>query len=186
MDESKPIEFPPEVRELLDAAVLALWDPARPAPDLSPISEWLEVDGWDYVVNGIVGPYRYLSELADYLDDDYLLDCTDIEKHSLIKNPDRIEFGRSVIASRLDDCMDSIHFIPVDSLSMPPAALCMMMYYHPQGGAEFSDLVLCHSIEDYLESLKGDIVMNADDLSDGDILGLWRKAKPVRVKKMKS
>ncbi len=186
MDESKPIEFPPEVRELLDAAVLALWDPARPAPDLSPITEWLEVDGWDYVVDGIVGSYCYVSELAEYLDDDNLLEYTDIERHSQIKNADRLDFARSEIASKLDDCMDSIHCIPVESPSMPPAALCMMMYYHPQGGAAFGSLEVCHSVEDYLESFKGDIVMNANDLSDRDILGLWRKAKPARVKKKKS
>ena len=66
---------------------------------------------------------------------------------------------------------------------MSPAALCILMYYHPQGGAEFGSLEVCHSIEDYLESFKGDIIMDANDLSDREILRLWRKAKSARPKK---
>ena len=37
----------------------------------------------------------------------------------------------------------------------------MTMYHHAQGGAEFYDLSLCHSAEQYLASLK-----------------LWKKPKP--------
>lgn len=195
MDDSTPIEFPPEVRALLDQAVLALWDPAQPVPDLSPITDWLEVDGWNYVVGGVVGAYcyvgsrtgpNYLGQIVDDLKDDDLLEYSDIANYSRIKNADRIEFARSVIASRLEESMDSIHSIPVLSETMPPADLCMMMYFHPQGGAEFSNLVVCHSIEDYLEPLKGDIVMDANSLSDRDILKLWHKGKFSWVKSRKS
>jgi hypothetical protein len=195
MDDSSLIEFPPEVRALLDQAVLALWDPARPDPDLNSITDWLEVEGWDYVVDGLVGAYRYvgsrtgpnyLGQIVDYLNDDYLLECTDIDNYSRIKNADRIEFARSVIASSLEESMDSIHSIPVLSDTMPPADLCMMMYFHPQGGAEFSNLFVCHSIDDYLEPLKGDIAMDANSLSDRDILKLWRKGKFNWVKSRKS
>ena len=62
----------------------------------------------------------------------------------------------------------------------------MMMYFHPQGGAEFYDLMLCHSIDDYLESLKGDIAMDADSLSDRDILRFWTKGAPAWMKLLKS
>ncbi len=195
MDDSSLPEFPPEVCTLLDQAVFSLWDPARPVPDLSPITGWLEVEGWDYVVDGLVGSYlyvgsrtgpNYLGQIVDYLNDDYLLECTDIDDYSRIKNADRIEFARSDITSRLNESMDSIHRVSVRSDAMPPADLCMMVYFHPQGGAEFSNIVVCHSIDDYLESLKGDIVMDAKSLSDRDILKLWHKGKFSWVKSRKS
>ena len=186
MDETATIYFPAEIRGLLDAAVLKLWDPARPVSDLSPVADWLEADGWDHLVRGTVGSYRYVSEVAEYLDDFYLIEYTDIEDYSQIKNADRLKYARMMIADKLEECMDSIHCIPVESLSMPPAALCMVMYYHPQGGAEFGYLEVCHSIEDYLESFKGDIIMDVNSLSDREILRLWRKAKSARPKKKKS
>lgn len=187
MDDSTRIEFPPEVRSLLDQAVLALWDPARPVPDLSPITDWLEVDGWDHVVNGLVGPYLARESLCEILHDSALREDWDIGQKSRIRNADRIEYARSEIANRLADGMDTIACIPIDSPTMPPADLCMMVdYNHPQGGAQFPDLMVCHSIDDYLESLKGDIVMDADSLSDRDILRLWTKGDPAWMKLLKS
>ena len=186
MDDSAPIEFPPEVRALLDQAVLHLWDPTRPVPDLWPIKDWLEVDGWGHVVTGLAGSYCYLNSLSDDLNDTTLLDNWDIEKKSQIKNADRIQYARSVIDSRLEESMDSIHSIPVHSDTMPPADLCMMIYFHPQGGTEFYDLMVCHSIDDYLESLKGDIVMDMNKLRDRDILRHWTKGDPPWRKFLKS
>ena len=61
-----------------------------------------------------------------------------------------------------------------------------MMYFHPQGGAEFYDLIVCHSIDDYLESLRGEIVMDVNSLSDQVILKLWHKGKFSWVKSRKS
>lgn len=186
MAKSNPIRFPPKVRALLNAAVLALQDPARPVPDLSPITEWLEVDGWDYVVNGQVSSYCHVDSLAGtndldkllgFFNDDSLLEYTDIENYSLIKDSDRIEFARSEIARRLEESMDSVHCIPVHSTTVSPAYLCMMVYFHPQGGAFFSNLEVCHSVDDYLKPLKGDIVLDADSLSDKDILQRWHKGK---------
>jgi hypothetical protein len=71
--------------------------------------------------------------------------------------------------------MDCIHRLPIDSASMPPADLCMMMYFHPQGGASISDLMVCHSVDDYLASRDGSIVISESSLTDKKILRMWAR-----------
>jgi hypothetical protein len=170
-------KFPPNVQKTLDAAVLHLWDKRRPEPDFDSLSEWLERDGWDDVVSLLVGCCIYTDRIMDDLNDENLLEYRDIENQASITNLDRIEFARDHINHLISDSMNSFHALPVESKNMPPAELCFAMYFHPQGGAYFSGISICHSHQDYLNECNGEIIIDANDLSDLEILALWRKSE---------
>jgi len=170
-------KFPSNLKTILDAAVLHLWDNRRPQPDLEVLSAWLEGDGWDDVVSALIGGCIYTSRIMDDLNDETLLEYRDITDPKIITNPQRIEFARSRIEHLISDSMDSFHAIPLHSKKMPPAELCFMMDYHPQGGACFSGISVCHSHQDYLDDCDGEIIIDANDLSDVKILALWKKSE---------
>ena len=170
-------KFPPNVQKTLDAAVLHLWDKRRPEPDFDSLSEWLEGDGWDDVVSLLVGCFIYTDRIMDDLNDENLLEYRDIDNQACITNSDRIEFARDHINHLISDSMDSFHALPVESKNMPPAELCFTMYFHPQGGAYFSGISVCHSHQDYLRACEGDFIIDANDLSDSQILNLWKKSE---------
>ncbi len=80
-------KFPPNVQKTLDAAVLHLWDKRRPEPDLDSLSEWLEGDGWDDVVSLLVGCCIYTDRIMDDLNDETLLEYSDIADLKKITHP---------------------------------------------------------------------------------------------------
>ena len=67
-------KFPANLRSLVDQAICNLWDKNCPLPDLSPLGEWLEVDGWDYVVDGIYSSYADMEVLKEFLSDEMLIE----------------------------------------------------------------------------------------------------------------
>jgi hypothetical protein len=71
--------------------------------------------------------------------------------------------------------MDSMHVIELESKKMPPAVICILMYFHPQGGAFFDPIKVDFTVEDYLDSIKDDIILDKDHLSDQLILQAWVK-----------
>jgi hypothetical protein len=169
-------KFPSNVQKVLESALLHLWDKSRPEPALESLNDWLEGDGWDDVVSGLISSCIYTDRIMDDLNDECLLEYTDIADKYTITNSDRIEFARGRIEYFLSGSMYSVHSIEIDSKTMPPAKLCFTMYYHPQGGASISSLSVCHSHLDYLDECDG-IIAGARELSDKDILTLWRKSE---------
>jgi hypothetical protein len=170
-------KFPTDIQSILDAAVLYLWDKRRPEPNLELLTEWLEGDGWDDVVSGLTASCIYTSRILDDMNDENLLEYRDIANQEIITNSDRIEFARCRIESLISDSMDSFHSIPIESKKMPPAELCFTMYYHPQGGASIDGISVCHSHQDYLDECKGEIITDVNDLSNTEILTLWKKSE---------
>jgi hypothetical protein len=117
--------------------------------------------------------------------DESLMEDFEIDELTGISDQDRIDFARGRIHDLFEDNMCSVHVIDVESKAMPPASLAMTMYYHPQGVAEFYDLTICHSAEDYLASLKPECILEQGDLPDEEILKLWKKPKARRKAKSK-
>ena len=177
--------FPKKLQLLINDGIRHLWDPKYPDPDLSLLAEWLESEAWDDVVNGLMGCYIDRDIVIEFLNDETLLEYFDIDESIGISDEDRIGFARGRIHSLFEDSMCSVHVIDVESKAMPPASLAMTMYYHPQGGAEFYDLTICHSAEDYLASLKPECILEQGDLTDEEILKLWKKPKARRKAKSK-
>jgi hypothetical protein len=91
---------------------------------------------------------------------------------------DRLIFARGQIEYLLSTSMDSFHSIPIEMKRMPPAEICFTMYFHGQGGATFYGIEVTHSAQDYIESLKGEFILDANDLSDMKFLDLWKKSEP--------
>ena len=166
--------FPPALQKIIDEAVLHLWDENFPCPDLNALSGFLEGEGWDLVVEGLSGSCISADELTYVFHDEMLMEYTDITSIDSIKNIDRINFTRGHIEYLISQSMDSFHSIPIEAKKMPPANLCFTMYFHPQGGATFYGFELCHSSEDFIRARKGWLILDANDLSDKDILDLWK------------
>ena len=176
-------KFPKKLQRLIDDGIHHLWDAKYPKPDLFLLSEWLESEAWDDVVRGMMGGYIDRDSVIEFLNDETLMEDFDIDESTGISDQDRIDFVRGKIHDLFEDNMCSIHVIDVESKGMPPASLTMTMYYHPQGGAEFYDLTICHSAEDYLASLKPEYILEQSDLPDDEILKLWKKPKARRKAK---
>ena len=109
--------------------------------------------------------------------DENLLEHTDIENKQKITNHDRTTFARERINYLLSESLESCHSILIETDQMPPAELCFFMDYHPQGGASFYGLRVCHSAEDYLRDCSGKIISDQAELSNSKILDLWRKSE---------
>ena len=171
------LKFPVALQKKLEEAALHLWDKSYPEPDLSSMAVWLETDGWDFVVNGLYSSCIYSSVVMNDLDDETLMEHIEVTSRRKIKNSDRILFTKNHIEYLLSDSMDSLHSIPIEFRKMPPAELCFTMYYHGQGGAMFGDFQLCHSSEEFIEQFEGDIILTPDDLSDLQILNLWKQSE---------
>ena len=168
--------FPPALQKIIDEAVLSLWDQDLPRPDLDALSGFLEVEGWDLVVEGLNGSCISADELTYVFHDEMLMEYTGITSIDSIKNIDRVKFTRGHIEYLISQSMDSFHSITIETQKMPPADLCFIVYFHYQGGATFYDFELCHSSEDFIQARKGSLIVNANDLSDKDILELWKES----------
>ena len=61
--------FPPALQKIIHEAILHLWDGNYPRPDLDTLSGYLEVEGWDLVVDGSNGSCISTDELTYVLND---------------------------------------------------------------------------------------------------------------------
>ena len=104
-------KLPPNLQKIIDAAVLHLWDKRMPEPDLTQLIGWLESEGWNDVVKGLIACYVYVSEVIEVLNDETLMEFTDITDRKSIKNSDRIIFARKHIETLISESMDSFHSI---------------------------------------------------------------------------
>lgn len=168
-------KFPADAQLLIDQAICNLWDKKYPKPDLEPLGAWLESDGWDYVVDGIFSPYFHIEKVKDYFSDESLIDYGYAVATSEITDKLRIEFARHKIDYLLSESMDSVHIIEIESMDMPPAVLCILMYYHGQGGAFFDFIGVDFSAEDFVNSIKNEIILDHEFLTDSKILEFWLK-----------
>ena len=170
-------KFPVELRPLVDQAIFHLWDIKYPRPDLTPLSDWLGIgsDGWDYVVDGLISPYIYIDEAKEFFSDEMLIDYGYEVEPPDITDAIRLTFARERIEHLISVSMDSMHVIELESKKMPPAVICILMYFHPQGGAFFDPIKVDFTVEDYLDSTKDDIILDKDQLSDQLILQAWVK-----------
>ena len=173
----KANDLPPDLQALLKRAFLHLSDRKLPKADLSQLSEWLEGDGWDDVLTGLVSSYIDSSCLLDDFNDEMMLEHSDIENPKRIKASDRMAYARQHIDYLLSTSMDSVHAIPIIFEHEIQAELCFTMYYHPQGGATFGEFELHHRSEEFLERYASQIITDPRDLSDSQIRHLWKKSE---------
>lgn len=168
---------PKPIQDVLDDLIRHLWDPNFPKPNIESLSDWLEVDGWDEVADGLYASYVYLDVVSEYFNDEMLMEYVDVKDMQSITDAERLTYARSRIESMVHESMDSLHIIEIDSETLPPAILGITLYYHGQGGVIFHEIKAALTPEEYIESNKGSIVMGDDDLSDEEILQMWAHPK---------
>jgi hypothetical protein len=71
------IEIPEPFQELVEAAVRKVYEKYLRTPNLKPLYDWFENDGWDEIVMSGLGSCIYLESIAstdfydDYLKEDF-------------------------------------------------------------------------------------------------------------------
>lgn len=170
-------KFPVELRPLVDQAIFHLWDKKYPRPDLTPLGDWLGLgsEGWDYVVSGLFSPYVHIEDTKEFFSDEMLIEYGYAVNLSDITDEIRLKCACQRIDSLISGSLDSMHVIELESEKMPPAVICILMYYHPQGGAYFTSIDIDFSVEDYIDSIKDDIILGQDYFSHQQILKAWVK-----------
>lgn len=167
-------KFPKKFQALIDDAIRHLWDPNCPKPDLRPLTQWLRDQAWEDVMNGILGGYIDCQKVHGFLDDASLVEPLNEEKTTRITDPYRVNFAKGRLNALFDQSACSINALDVASKAMPPASLCMMIQHNGVSGARFHNLVVCHCAEDYLASLKHEVVWDGGALWDEDTLNFSR------------
>jgi len=168
-------KFPIELRHLLDQAICNLWDKNYPRPDLTSVCDWLERDGWDYVLGGFFSSYIYIKNANDYFFDGMLIENDYVVDEADVTDEIRLAFARQKINYLISESGDSLHVIELESEKMPPAVLCILMSYNLQDGDDFTSIDVDFSVEDYLESIRDDVILGQEYLSDQQILQTWLK-----------
>lgn len=106
--------FPKELQPALDAALHGFQE-GKVNPDiLKPIYEWLEVDGWEALINDLGEQMALnLGYLAQFqFSDSELRACMDIPDEQPLTDEDRIRWGRSHI-DRVLNGDDEYRSLPV-------------------------------------------------------------------------
>lgn len=177
--------FPTELQPVLDAA-LHDFQEGKVNPDiLKPIYEWLEVDGWEALINDLGEQMALnLGYLAQFqFNDSELRASMDIPDERPLTDEDRIRWGRSHIDRVLngDDeyLMPSIHTYEVKASDGFKAVIGCIVEIHGQAGPACQWEGLWKSRNDFLEAVgEGDgywVTPLMGEIPDDVILKLWQR-----------
>ena len=169
------IELPESLRKLAADVVHSVVNQSLPLPDLKPLQDWFEVEGWDAVVMSVQGSCVYLENFAsDYFNDDSVREHSDSDDVD-ITDEMRIQFGRMYVDSRLEQSEDSVHAIELKVSPLASVFLDCMVIGQGQGGWELEWGSVYKSVKELLDSYEGMVVGDSTNVSDEKILELWHK-----------
>jgi hypothetical protein len=169
------IEIPESLRKLATDAVTSIIHQSLPLPDLKPLQDWFEDEGWDEVVMSVQGSCVYVENFAaDYFNDDSVREHSDSDDVD-ITDTMRIQFGRMFIDSRLEQSEDSVHAVELKVSPLPSVYLDCMVIGQGQGGWLLEWGTAYASVQELLDSYEGTAVGDSTSLSDEKILELWQK-----------
>ena len=169
------IELPQSLHKLATDVVNSVIHKRLPLPDLTPIQDWFENEGWDEVVMSVQGNIVYVENIAsDSFNDDSIRENSDSAEIQ-ITDVIRIQFGRMFIESQLDQTEDSLHAVELKVLQLPSVFLDCMVIGQGQGGWYCDWGSAYQSMDELLEAYKGMAVRDSSDFSDDEILALWKK-----------
>jgi len=169
------IEIPESLRKLAEDTIKSVFDKNFPAPDLKPLHDWYEDDGWDHVVMSIdAGSVNLKNLAADYFHDYVISDesgSDDIE----VTDHMRLSYARKLLDKRLEESMDGIQAVELKVPSLPPVFLDCFIHGQGQYGYEVYWGKAYKSPQEVLDIYKNIWVMNSRDVSDEDLLKLWNR-----------
>ena len=168
------VDIPESLQELAILAVKKVFKKYRPIPDLKPLHDWFEDDGWDEVVMSGQGGCIYLESVSstDFYDE-YLKEDLDGGDET-ITDEMRIAFARKRIDFQLSQADDSIHAVELKVPDLPPVFLDCLIKGQGQGGWEVEWGPAYKTIQELLDSYGDMVVMDSKTVSDNKILKLWR------------
>jgi hypothetical protein len=188
-------KFPKELQPALDAALHGFRE-GKVNPDvLKPIYEWLEVDGWEALIDDLGEQMALnLGYLAQFqFIDSELRACMDIPDEQSLTDEDRIRWGRSHIDRVLngDDeyLLPSIHTYEVQASDGFKAVIGCIVEIHGQAGPVCQWEGLWKSRDDFLAAV-GDgegfwVNPLMGEIPDAVILKLWQKPKATKGRSTK-
>jgi hypothetical protein len=169
------IEIPESLRTLAEDTIKSVFDKNFPAPDLKPLHDWYEDDGWDEVVMSTQGGCVDLKSLAaDYFHDYEITDdlgSEDIE----ITDQMRLSYARALLENRVEESEDGIQAVELRVPSLPSVFLDCFIKGQGQGGWEVCWGATYKSVQELLDSYKNIWVTVSRDVSDEDLLKLWNR-----------
>ena len=171
------IELPNSLHKLAVEVINSVVNGSLPLPDLKPIEDWLEDEGWDEVVMSVQGSCVYLDHVAsDFFNDDSVREHSDSDDVH-ITDEIRVHFGRMFIESRLEQSEDSVHAVELNVSPLPSVFLDCMVIGQGQGGWLIEWGSAYGSIQELLDSYGKveALIGESANVSDERILELWRK-----------
>jgi len=168
-------ELPQSLHKLAIEVVNSLINKRLPLPDLKPIQDWFEDEGWDDVVMSVQGNIVYVENIAsDSFNDESIRENSDSDDIE-ITDSIRIRFGRMFIDGQLDQAEDSLHAVELKVSRLPSVFLDCIVIGQGQGGWYCDWGSAYQSMDELLDSYKDVTVGISTNVSDEKILELWQK-----------
>ena len=181
------VEIPESFQDLAKAAIRKVYKKYSRTPDLKPLHDWFENEGWDEIVMSSLGGCVYLESVAstDFYDD-YLKEDFDLSANNVFLSDEmRISFARRRLDFHLNQADDSIHAVELKVPELPSVFIDCFIRGQGQGGWELEWGLAYKTTQDLLDSYGEMVVMDAKEVSDNKILKLWR-ANERALKKIKN
>ena len=174
--------LPPELWALRDAAIDHVLTAAPLPLDFARIQEWLEIDGWDALVDAWVDEEMALELrcLSSGFTDRALRDWTDLKRMEEVTDTMRVQFSRETIARSLeedDGCTSkSVHCYRLERDDGHSAVLCCTCEIWGQSGPHaqwYGVFPAREAFLDYLRSTGFVLHREINELSAHEILAFW-------------
>ena len=169
------VELPQSLHELAGEVIQGVLNGILPLPNLKPVQDWFEDEGWDEVVMSMQGSCVYLDQFVpDFFSDESVRDHSDLDDIE-ITDAMRIQFGRMFIDHRLEQSEDSVHAVELKVSPLPSVYLDCMVIGQGQGGWLLEWGTAYASVQELLDSYEGTAIGDSTSISDEKILELWQK-----------
>ena len=173
--------IPDELTELKKLSIHAILN-GNPIPDLQPIYDWLEGDGFDSIVESWANEELAikLNILAETSFNDLVLSNHQGFEIGDITDDIRFEYAIKLINQSTDDgeVCPSVHTYQLDQINENSPILGCLMEIHGQSGPVIDWWGIFESKKFFYAALsKSNIILlsNLDKISSDELLSLWKK-----------
>jgi hypothetical protein len=176
-------EIPEHLWPIRDAAIDHVLK-GTPEPDLKPLYDWYEVDGWDAVISAwtheaMAFNLFYLAQ--NTFEDNEMAACEGIEVDE-ITDELRISYARGRIESGYEDeyLTPTLHSCELKRADWDSVILGCVMEIHGQGGLYLNWWGLFKTQDDFYDSIRNSgyiIESDLEGITDEQILSLWESPK---------
>jgi hypothetical protein len=175
-------EIPESLWSIRDAAIDHILK-GTPEPELKPLYDWFEFDGWDAVTSAWTHEDMTLNlfQLAQYtFEDDEMAACEGIEVDE-ITDELRISYARGCIERSYDDeyLTPTLHSCELKRANGDAVILGCVMEIHGQGEPYLNWWGLFKTQAEFYDSIRNSgFIIDSDEegITDEKILSMWQSA----------